>query len=44
MPSMWERFFGVEADDLSVKGQVSRTGQQYVQIASAGCKAGATAG
>lgn len=44
MPSAWERFFGIEADELVVKGKVARTGQQYVQAASGSCKVGATAG
>ena len=44
MPSVWERFFGIEADDIALKGQLARTGQQYVQAAAGSCKAGATAG
>ena len=34
MPSVWERFFGIEADDIALKGQLARTGQQYVQAAA----------
>ena len=44
MPSVWERLFGVEADDIVLKGQLARTGQQYVQAAAGSCKVGATAG
>lgn len=44
MPSSWKRFFGIEADDLRVKASLTRPSQKYVQIASSGCKVGATAG
>ena len=38
MPSVWERFFGIEADDIALKGQLARTGQQYVQAAAGSCR------
>lgn len=44
MPNVWERLFGVIADNIKLNGSLERTGQKYVQIAAGDCKVGATAG